>query len=261
MPTGRSQPLNPFWEALSFPEGHGRAAPSHYFCIDRLVSPLPPPDLPDSDALRLAALRAKLWPPHQRALHVRFLDGDPRLHAKVAAYAAEWRRHGAIQLFFDNAADAPLRVSFTPGASWSLLGTDALHPSLGPDDPTINFGWLTPAIPNDELAAVVLHEFGHALGLIHEHQSPAAAIPWDKEAVYEFYAGPPNFWTRAEIDRNIFARYAATETNFSRFDPLSIMSYPIPKEFTHGEFYSGVNRTLSPADKEHFGQLYPFRVT
>lgn len=234
--------------------------PSHYFCIDRLVTPLPPAGLPNSDALRLAALCAKLWPPHQRVLHVRFLDGDARLHAKVAAYAAEWSRYGAIRLIFDNAADAHLRVSFSPGASWSLLGTDALHPSLGPDDPTLNFGWLTPAIPNDELAAVVLHEFGHALGLIHEHQSPAADLPWDRAAVYAFYSGPPNFWTRDEIDRNIFARYAAAESNFSQFDPLSIMGYPIPKEFTQGKFYSSVNRTLSPTDKCHFGLLYPFPV-
>lgn len=254
--TGRFARLEPIQDASSFAQGRGHAALSHYYCIDRLVSPLP-----RGEAQRLAALRAKLWPPHQRLLHVRFLDGDPRLQAKVAAHAAEWCRHGAIQLVFDNASDSPLRVSFTPGASWSLLGADALHPSIGPDDPTLNFGWLTPAIPNDEFAAVVLHEFGHALGLIHEHQSPAAAIPWDREAVYAFYAGAPNFWTRDEIDRNIFARYAATETNSSQFDPLSIMSYPIPNEFTRGEFHSGVNRTLSTTDKTHFGQLYPFPVT
>lgn len=236
-------------------------SPSHYYCVDRLITPLPPPHLPNSDALRLAALRAKLWPPHQRVLHVRFLNGDPRLHAKIAACAAEWGRHGAIELVFDNAPDAQIRVGMTPGASWSLLGTDALHPSIGPDEPTINFGWLTTAIPNDEFAAVVLHEFGHALGLIHEHQSPAAAIPWNRQAVYDFYSGPPNFWSREEVDRNIFARYAATETNYSEFDPLSIMSYPIPREFTQGDFTVGMNRTLSPTDRRHFGSLYPFLKT
>lgn len=232
--------------------------PAHAYCVDRLVTPLPPPGLPNSDALRLAALRSKLWPPNQRVLHVRFLDGDPRLHAKIATYAVEWCRHGAIELIFDNAPDAPIRVSLTPGASWSLLGTDALHPSIALDQPTMNLGWLTTAMPNDEFAAVVMHEFGHALGLIHEHQSPAADIPWDREAVYAYYSGPPNFWTCEEIDRNIFARYAVTETNFSEFDPHSIMGYPIPCEFTIGGFSTGFNRSLSDMDRTHFARLYPF---
>ncbi len=47
-------------------------------------------------------------------------------------------------------------------------------------------GWLEPDTPNDEYRRVVLHEFGHALGGIHEHQSPASGvIPWDKPKVYE----------------------------------------------------------------------------
>ena len=30
----------------------------------------------------------------------------------------------------------------------------------------------------------ILHEFGHALGLIHEHQSPASGgFEWDREEV------------------------------------------------------------------------------
>lgn len=231
---------------------------SHLFCVDRLVTPLPSPGLPNGDALRLAALRAKLWPPHQRVLHVRFLGGDPPIQRRIAACALEWCRHGSIELRFDNAPDAQLRVGFIPGASWSLLGADALHPSIGPDEPTINFGWLTSAVPNDEFTAVVLHEFGHALGLIHEHQSPAASIPWNYDAVYAFYAGPPNFWSREEIERNLFARYAVAETNFSEFDPLSIMGYAIPQAFTDGTFAIGVNRTLSDTDRRHFSQVYPY---
>lgn len=122
----------------------------------------------------------------------------------------------------------------------------------------MNFGWLTPATPQDELQRVVLHEFGHALGLIHEHQSPAAEIPWDTEAVYNIYAGPPNFWSRAEVDRNILARYSRMESNYTDFDPDSIMLYPIPPELTHGELVVGWNRTLSPTDRTGIRRFYPF---
>jgi hypothetical protein len=125
------------------------------------------------------------------------------------------------------------------------------------DEPTMNFGWFTPATPNDELQRVVLHEFGHALGMIHEHQSPSADIPWDREAVYEYYAGPPNYWSREQVDHNIFARYSHDQTNASLFDPASIMLYPIPPEFTGGKLSVGWNRILSATDRAFIGQLYP----
>jgi hypothetical protein len=229
-------------------------------CVDRLLQPMPlhafTPDPVDDDR-RLAALRAKQWPPHQRVLHVRFLDGDLALHVKVARVAIEWSRHCNIRFVFDNAPDAAIRVSFTPGASWSLLGIDALDPLIPPAAPTMNLGWLTSATPNDMVAALVLHEFGHALGLVHEHQSPAAAIPWSHAEVYAYYAGPPNYWTREEVDRNVFARYAQTQTNHSEFDAQSIMLYPIPGEFTGGALVVGFNRALSAIDRAHIAAVYP----
>ena len=39
----------------------------------------------------------------------------------------------------------------------------------------MNYGWLEPDTELREYQRVVRHEFGHALGMIHEHQNPAAA--------------------------------------------------------------------------------------
>lgn len=188
---------------------------------------------------------------------MRFLDGDPRLHLRVAQIAAQWNQFAGLRFEFNNAPGAPIRVSFTPGPSWSYIGTDALDPSIGPDEPTLNFGWLTPATPNEEVQRVVLHEFGHALGLIHEHQSPQAQIPWNRDAVYAYYSGPPNFWTPAEVEANLIQRYAVEHTNASDFDPTSIMLYPIPPEFTDGTFQISWNRTLSKLDQTHIAKIYP----
>ena len=39
----------------------------------------------------------------------------------------------------------------------------------------------------EEFARSILHEFGHALGMLHEHQSPANGIPWDETKLYDYY--------------------------------------------------------------------------
>jgi hypothetical protein len=202
----------------------------------------------------LAALTGKLWQPG-RTLRVRFLDGAPDVQARVQSFAHQWSEHANIKFVFGDDSSAEIRISFTQPGSWSYIGTDALM--IPQDQPTMNFGWLTSATPNDEYSRVVIHEFGHAIGCIHEHQNPATDVPWNKEAVYAYYAGPPNNWTRQQTDINLFTRYSATITQFSAFDRDSIMLYPIPNEFTIGDFEVGWNRVLSPMDKQFVATLYP----
>ncbi|MCC6456592.1 MAG: peptidase [Caldilineaceae bacterium] len=215
---------------------------------------LPPGVMPDVPHVYLAAITGKLWQPG-RTLRVRFLDGDPKVHARVPAFAQQWSEFANITFLFGNDPDAEIRISFQNQGSWSYIGTDALV--IPKSQPTMNFGWLTPATPNEEYQRVVTHEFGHALGCIHEHQNPAASIPWDREAVYRYYQGPPNYWTREQVDINLFTRYEADITQFSAFDPHSIMLYPIPNEFTVGDFEVGWNRGLSATDKQYIATLYP----
>lgn len=42
------------------------------------------------------------------------------------------------------------------------------------------------------------------------------------------------------------------------FDAKSIMAFPIPSNFTNGDFEIGVNQALSDGDKDFAGALYPF---
>jgi hypothetical protein len=208
----------------------------------------------DPTPSELALITGKKWNVG-RALRIRFLDGDHGLQTKVANVAQEWNRYANIKLDFGNDPAAEIRISFSPGGSWSYIGTDAL--GIGQAEQTMNFGWLTPSSADDEVSRVVLHEMGHALGAIHEHQSPAANIPWDREAVYRYYGGPPNNWPRETIDHNIFEHYSGTITNFSAFDRLSIMLYAIPNELTIGDFEVGWNRVLSDTDKSFMRGQYP----
>ena len=124
----------------------------------------------------------------------------------------------------------------------------------------MNFGWLKLNTPNTEYNRVVVHEFGHALGCIHEHQSPAAGIPWDKEKAYKYYMETQG-WTKEDVDVNLFQLYDSKTTRASKFDPTSIMIYPIPKELTAGGFEVGWTMDLSDTDKSFIGKLYPFPTT
>ncbi|MFH1085624.1 MAG: M12 family metallopeptidase [Chloroflexota bacterium] len=218
----------------------------------------PPAAGAEPDLRELALETRTLWRPG-RTLRVHFLDGLPEVQAKVRQVAVEWMNHANIALEFVQDPNAEIRISFqADDGSWSYIGTDAL--GISPSKPTMNFGWLEPGTDDIEYRRVVLHEFGHALGCIHEHQHPEAGIPWDKDAVYRRYGGPPNNWSRAEIDHNLFARYARDQTQFSQFDKQSIMLYAIPDNLTIGDYAVGWNTDLSPTDKAFIAAIYPRQV-
>ncbi len=119
----------------------------------------------------------------------------------------------------------------------------------------MNLGGLTDWSSESEFSHIILHEFGHALGCIHEHQSPAAGIPWNREAVYEYYAAMG--WSRSDVNRNLFEPYATTTTQHSSFDTASIMLYPIPASLTTNGFSVGWNTELSEMDKKFIAREYP----
>ena len=121
----------------------------------------------------------------------------------------------------------------------------------------MNFGWFNSDTPDIEFSRTVIHEFGHALGLIHEHQSASAAIPWDIPKVYQYYQETQG-WSKDEVDNNIFFRYSRDSTQHSSYDRYSIMHYAIPAYLLLDESFSvGWNTSLSDLDKSYISTVYP----
>lgn len=151
-----------------------------------------------------------------------------------------------IKLRFVDDPFANIKISFdTKGGAWSLVGTDCLNSTTA----TMNFGWLD--------VATVIHEFGHALGLIHEHQNPRGKpVDWDVPVVHQ-WAKTTQGWDEDTTDRNIIDRYALEQTNGSKYDPDSIMLYFFPKELVKSGSGTDGNRRLSWTDLVYIAKTYP----
>ncbi len=197
------------------------------------------------------------WKPGD-AITVAFMSGDEKLKQRVRDVARRWVAPGLanLRLVFDDGPDADVRISFQQGdGSWSTVGTTCRK--VPQSRATMNYGWIDANSPEETLRSVVLHEFGHALGLIHEHQSPVHPIQWNRDAVIRELSGPPNSWSVAEIEFNVLTPASPGDVVATTLDPKSIMMYPIPKSWTLDGFSSGFNSDLSDADVKFIRKQYP----
>jgi hypothetical protein len=92
------------------------------------------------------------------------------------------------------------------------------------------------------------HEFGHAIGLAHEHQNPDGGIEWNEEVVIRDLSGPPNNWTEKQIRHNVLEKYAADQIRETKFDPDSIMLYFFPGTWVKSGIGTKANDVLSELD-------------
>lgn len=217
-----------------------------------------PTDQPGSGKGKMALELKNKWPKGS-VINVAFLDGVKSVQDKIKKVVKAWTAPDTANLkvvFVKDPNQADIRITFMFPGSWSVIGTSCQ--ALSKETATMNFGWLTPSSKADEVRRVVLHEFGHALGLIHEHQNPVGSIPWNKDAVIKSLSGPPNNWDAAKIEHNMFEVYKVPDVDATEVDPKSIMIYPIPKEWvTDPKFAAELNTDLSPTDKSKIHSLYP----
>ena len=158
-----------------------------------------------------------------------FLEGNRSQKEFVKLTAEEWLKYANM-------------------GSWSYVGTDSLF--ITPQNATMNFGWLD--------KSTVLHEFGHMLGLLHEHQNPDGGIVWNESEVLRNLSGPPNNWSEDMIRHNVLNKVLPNTTNGTKFDPNSVMLYFFPGAWTSTGKGTKQNNSLSDIDKQYISQLYPF---
>jgi hypothetical protein len=208
---------------------------------------------------RMAVITSKKWGAGF-TLRCRFLDGSAKMQKKVRTLAKGWEKFANVKLKFVTKGPEEVRISFYADAgSWSAVGRDALNTAYFPmHQPTMNFGWVRDDSDPVEDKAVILHEFGHALGCIHEHQAPTFDRKWNQAAVVKYFQGPPNFWDTDAIKSNVLSKYSPKGIKATKFDPESIMLYAFDAElFSDGRGPTNENVQLSVTDQTMIKQMYP----
>ena len=181
----------------------------------------------------------KLWM-NGSTLRVAFMGGSAAQQATAKTQALWWTQFANLKFDFDNAPDADIRVGFDPNdGAWSYIGTDCK--SIPLNQATMNLGFLD--------GGTAGHEFGHAIGMAHEHQNPAGGIEWNEAVVIHDLSGPPNNWNEAKIRHNVIDKYSVNQIKGTAFDPDSIMLYFFPGTWVKSGIGTHANDVLSVIDE------------
>ena len=228
--------------------------------------------------IRGVVARPYLWD-RGETVKVCFRSGTQKARARVASYGVEWMKYANVKFDFGDMNDPQMckgeagekvKIDFVNSGAkaghWSALGKLALK-----TDHSMNLSFLggdeLPRISTNQAAteryvrSIVLHEFGHALGMLHEHQSPRSGCSAEfyEEAVIAY--GAVRGWS-ADLSRSQMLQLAEhPELNATEVDRRSIMHYSLPPWlFKTGEkspCHVQQNLDLSDGDKAFMAKIYP----
>lgn len=194
------------------------------------------------------------WPPHKSELKASFLTGTTKQHQLVRNLIE--KHYHAIPMrirfkFVDSWHSFDIRVTFSnSGTSKSYVGTDALkHGS--------NEATMTHQMNQSELKvqADVLHEFGHVLGLLHEHKHQDFHPRWNLEHIRRNY----DYDNEANMRRQ-YEKTGSVIGEPTAYDLKSIMHYPVEIGDTMSrKTRISLNKVLSDGDRRTLMKLYPIQ--
>jgi hypothetical protein len=233
-------------------------------------------DISNLHIARAAFLNGSKWK-NNSVIKIGFLKGQ--IQFQNQELDSEWNQHKqdfTIQIINKNIIplinlkfkwdvpidEADVRISYNKQlGSFSLLGTQALQ-SRNTKEPTMNLGWIDDDTDFDSeiyrgTGIVIMHEFGHLLGMIHEHSRADAKLEWNEQLVIQTLGQPPNNWSPQQCSEQIFNRYKLSQFNGSTYDKYSVMEYYFPNNFFINKPDLPKVTHLSRLDKIWMNKEYP----
>jgi serralysin len=212
-----------------------------------------PPFKYDSTKFQIQAVVWNTGRWNKRNLIVKFTGGDPIVITRVEQTARQWEHIANLKFTFTTDANAPadITVGFSEtDGTWSEIGKYSESKAI-----SMNYSALHANDSDYWYRYYVLHEFGHALGLMHEHQSPNAHIVWNLPALYN-YCSDKFGWNAAMVKTNILDFFSDNVTA-TRYDPASIMLYDFPDSLViSGNVPTVGNSHISKLDSITIDSLY-----
>lgn len=213
---------------------------------------------------RSVADHSVFWRPGQ-TLRISFIGTPcPWLKNSIFDTACQWLKYANLKFeLLDNDVDeAEIRIQtdVQEGVNFSFLGNQALDV----DGATMALGV---KLSDPLFEPFVLHEFGHALGMEHEHQHPRANIPWDLDAVRQLLAAVLADEANSPdeladlIEEDLAVQFLPLPDNgdllILPYDKQSIMHYRIRQKLTRHAFKRSQNLKISKKDKRFMRLVYP----
>ncbi|AUG06260.1 M12 family metallopeptidase [Pseudomonas sp. S09G 359] len=193
-----------------------------------------------------------LWP-QNATLNISLFNMSDKAKDYIKERIKLWQPHTNLKFNFIATPDGDIRISGRGDGSGnqSVIGTQARNRPI--DQPTMHIDLVDKTA--QALNHSIRHEFGHALGLEHEHQHPDNTIHWNKKELLD--ATELLGINEAETKFNILTVFDRNTTIYSAYDQKSIMHYSVDSELTTDNIGVPLPVELSEGDKAFMRSLYP----
>lgn len=196
-----------------------------------------------------------------KTLRISFLgQPEPTLKQSIFTLASEWTLHANInfELLQDNVETDEIRIATDVPSNMNRSAVGTL--ALTYEGPSMCLG----TRPGDEkFRTIVLHEFGHALGMLHEHQHPDAAFDWSMDYLRTTFFAKSPYASEEHFEQWIATNYTPFSVNsgleIAAYDTHSIMHYGISADRVNGGATTQRNEHLSAGDIAFMRMHYPGR--
>ncbi len=205
------------------------------------------------EAKKTVVQKSSLWE-NGSTINILLLNGTQEQKSKISKYASQWTRYANLNFSFYNLgeisqenADVRILLGKKCDSNYSQVGT---YSRIKSESPSMCFTSI--------YKKNVLHEFGHMLGLLHEHNHPDFKAQLSDniiEKCMRIYG-----WSKEDCTSNFSLRNKNVEVK--EYDKNSIMHY-----LFHDSFYKDKDSSdsfgslgiLSLNDRLQIAKIYPGR--